>query len=83
MDKILVGINIPAIHERYDAFVPLDVPVAELTSVIANGVSELTDGKYSVSALEMLSLKEPEMLMDPMLTLRDYNVRDGMQLYLL
>ena len=83
MDKVLLGIHIPAIHERYDAFVPLDTTVAELASIIANGVTELTDSKYGVSTLEMLSLKEPEQLLDPQLTLRDYNVRDGMQLYLL
>ena len=83
MDKVLVGIHIPAIRERYDAFVPLDSTIAELTAIIANGVTELTDSKYGVSSLEMLSLKDPELLLDPHLTLRDYNVRDGMQLYLL
>ncbi len=83
MDKILVGIHIPAVHEQYDAFVPLDAEISELTSIIANGVSEITDGKYSVSGLEMLSLQDPEYLLDPRLTLRDYNVRDGMQLWLL
>ena len=83
MDKVLVGVHIPAIYESYDAFVPLDTKIADLAAIIANGVTELTDSKYGVSSLEMLSLKEPELLLDPQLTLRDYNVRDGMQLYLL
>lgn len=83
MDKILVGVHFPSVYERYDAFVPLDAPISELAATLANGASELTDGKYSVSSLEMISLKDPELLLDPKRTLRDYNVRDGMQIYLL
>ncbi len=83
MEKVLLGIRVPAVKAEYDAFVPLDVPVSELTEIIADGFRELTNGKYEVSGLEMLSLKEPALLLDPNQTLRDYGVRDGMQLYLI
>ncbi len=83
MDKVLVGIHAPSVKEVCDAFVPLDVPIAQLAAVIADGFNDLTDGKYETSGLEMLSLMEPEVLFNPQFTLRDYNVKDGMQLYLL
>ncbi len=83
MEKILIGVCVPSIQMNYDAFIPLDTPVGELAEIIANGVAEMSDGKYAVSHLEMLSLKEPESLLNPQLTLRDYSVRDGMKLYLL
>lgn len=83
MEKILVGIHVPAAKISSDAFVPLDVPISELTAVLADGFNELTNGKYEVSKLEMLSLKERKMLLNPSFTLRDYCVEDGMQLYLI
>jgi hypothetical protein len=83
MEKVLVGIHVPSVKSNCDAFVPLDVPVSELTEIIADGFRELTNGKYEVSGLEMLSLKEPALLLDPKHTLREYGVKDGMQLYLI
>ena len=82
MDKALLGIHIPSSYVSFDAFVPLDTTIAELTEIIANGVSDLTDRRYVVSNLEMLCLKESDSLMNPQLTLRHYNVHDGMQIYL-
>lgn len=83
MEKVLLGIHAAAIGLHYDAFVPTDVPISKLTTLIVNGITELTDGKYEPSGLELLSLQEPEYLFDPMLTLSDYQVRDGMQLFLI
>ncbi len=83
MDKVLVGIHVPSVNANYDAFVPLDVPISELTAIISEGFSEITNGKYEVSTLEMLSLAEPKLLFNPNYTLRDYNIKDGMQLYLI
>lgn len=83
MEKVLVGIHAAAVGLRYDAFVPTDVPISKLTALIAGGVAELTDGKYEPSGLELLSLQDPEYLFDPMLTLSDYQIKDGMQLFLI
>lgn len=83
MEKVLTGIHVVAVGRKYDAFVPADMEISQLTSIIANGVAELTDGKYESSGLEMLSLMEPESLLNPALTLNDYQVKDGMQLYLI
>lgn len=83
MEKVLVGIHAAGAGVKYDAFVPTDMQISQLAAIIANGISELTDGKYESSGFEMLSQKEPERLFDPSLTLEDYQVRDGMQLYLI
>lgn len=83
MEKVLVGIHVPAAKTRSDAFVPIDVPISVLTGILSDGFRELTNGKYEVSNLEMLSLNEPQLLLNPGLTLRDYCVEDGMQLYLI
>ena len=82
MNKVLVEIHIPATGDRFDIFAPVDVPVKELSGVLANGVAEITDGKYVPSKYEQLCLKEPAGMLNPLLCLQDYGVQDGMQLYL-
>lgn len=83
MEKVLVGIHAVAADVQYDAFVPADLEISKLIEIIAKGVSELTDGKYMRSGRELLSIKEPECLLNPSLTLCDYRIKDGMQLYLI
>ena len=83
MEKILIGIHAPTIGMKYDAFVPADIPVGELIGIMAAGLADISDGKYHVSGHEMLSLAEPESLLNPALTLQDYNIKDGMQFYLM
>ena len=75
-------VHVPAIGEHFDIFVPVDVPVRDITRVIAGGVVEITNERYVASNCEQLCMKEPAGLLDPRLSLQDYGVKDGMQLYL-
>lgn len=83
MNTVLVGIHFPVVRMSYDAFVPRDVPIKDLICIMVNGIVELSNGKYTPSGLEMLFLREPQILMRPERALQDYDVKDGMQLYLL
>lgn len=83
MNKALVEICIPAIGECFDIFVPVDIPIKDLTKVIASGVMEITNGRYVSMEQEYLCLKEPSGLLNPALTLQDYGLKDGIQLYLI
>lgn len=83
MNTVLVGIHFPVVRISYDAFVPKDVPIHDLISIIINGLVELSNGKYTPSGLEMMFLKDPQTLLNPACSLQDYHIKDGMQLYLL
>lgn len=83
MDKLLIGIFVPAINEHFDLFMPADVPINELKLIISNGIAELTNGKYIVSGYEQLCLKDDSAILNPSLTLHDYNIKNGIQLYLI
>lgn len=83
MNKALVEICIPAIGECFDIFVPVDIPIKDLTRVIASGVMEITSGRYVSTEQEYLCLNAPPGLLNPALTLQDYDLKDGMQLYLI
>ena len=83
MAKVLIEIRVPATGGSFDAFAPVDVPIRELNGIIANGIAELTNGKYIASGCEQLCLKQPEGLLNPELTLQDYCIKNGMQVYLI
>ena len=83
MNKVLVEVFVPAIEDHFDIFAPVDVPIRDLIGIMADGVAELTNGKYIPSGCEQLCLKEPEGLLDPALALQDYGIKDGTQLYLI
>lgn len=83
MNKVLIEIRVPAIYEQFEVFMPTDVPIKDLNGIIASGVAEITNGKYIVSGCEQLCLKEPAGLLNPFLTLQDYGLKDGMQIYLI
>ena len=83
MNKILIGLHVPAIDEQFDIFVPIDVPIKELIEIIASGVTEITNEKYVASKCEQLCTKEPVGILNPALTLQDYGIKNGTQLYLI
>ena len=83
MDKVLVGIHVPAIQKVFDAFVPLDISAADAAKLLSESIVDISDGRYGLSHQEMLSLKGPDRLLNPQFSLRDYGIQDGMQLYLI
>ena len=82
MEKLLIGLSVPAINWSVDMFVPQSISVAELKEVLAQSVTELSGGRYCSSGEELLTLKEPPMLLDPNYTLEAYGIRDGSRLVL-
>ena len=82
MNKVLVEIHIPATGDHFDVFVPVDVPIMNVTQVIVSGVVEITNGRYVASNCEQLCMDEPSGLLNPSLCLQDYGMKDGMHLYI-
>lgn len=83
MEKILIGLFVPAAEERYDIFVPADLDIAALTRILADSVEELCNGRFCCSNQEMLVRKDPDTLLDPSRALSDYGIRDGTQIVLI
>ena len=83
MEKRLIGLYVPAVQERFDLLVPMDLDIATLTGLLVNGVEEMCAGRYAPSRQELLSMRYPDMLLHPGKTLADYGVEDGAQLVLI
>lgn len=79
----MIGLHVPAVQERFDLLVPMDVDIGTLTRLLTDGVRELCGGHFSPSCQETLSLRQPDMLLRPDKMLADYGVEDGAQMVLL
>ena len=82
MAKILIGLYVPSIEEKFDVFVPDDLPIGELCALLADGLEQTTDGHYKASGNELLCLTGPDQLLSRTQTLYEYMVEDGDQLAL-
>ncbi|MEH7009620.1 methyltransferase [Neobacillus niacini] len=49
MDKILVEVFIPAANQTYDVFLPLKTKVHEVVFLLANTMTELSQGYFTGS----------------------------------
>ena len=83
MGKILINVTVPLISKTYDMFVPVKCLLGELTKIIANGVKELSDGRFVPSGDEQLVCADPELLPDPEKTMSDYGFGDGSKFFLI
>lgn len=83
MGKKLIGLYVPAVQERFDLLVPVDVEIAELIRLVTGGVCELCGGQFTPSGQETLSLRRSALPLHPGKTLADYGVEDGAQLILI
>lgn len=77
MNKILIKLLVPAVNGEYDVSVPTTLDIAALTNLLAEGVKDMSKGRYAISGLEMLNGKDPDLLLDPRKTLADYGFYNG------
>ena len=83
MEKLLISLIVPALEQRYDLFVPQDVPVQTLIEVMVNGVRDLSDEQYQSSGREMLMSARFDLPLQQDQTLSAYGIRDGETLILI
>lgn len=81
--KILVELTVPVIGETYEIWVPKHLKIKMLTQMTVKSVRALSGEKYVPSGTERLCFRGEAKLLDPDLTLMDYNIKNGDQLLLI
>ena len=76
MDKIIIHLEVPAIEQGYDMYIPTFITVEELTGLLVRAVKDVS-GIYNSSGSEVLCLKERGLLLEPDKTASDYSVQNG------
>ena len=77
MEKLLITLVVPALEQRYDLFVPQDVPIRTVIEVMVNGVRDLSDERYQSSGREMLMSTRFDLPLQKEQALCAYGIRDG------
>lgn len=83
MSKVLINLDIPALGEKYDLFVPTDVEVGQIIGLLAKSVNELSLIEYVSSGQEFLCSKEKQITFEMDRTLESYGILNGDHLALI
>ena len=81
--KILVELEIPALEQVYDVWIPDDLMISQVIRQLAAGMQSLSDEEYVSSGAECLCRRKGSQLLKPSLSLRDYEIRSGDHLLLI
>lgn len=77
MEKIIIHLEVPAIEQEYDVFVPVFLTVAEATELLIHAVLDLSGNNYHVSGGEVLCLKERDLILEKSRELQTYGIQNG------
>lgn len=83
MEKVLIRLEIPAIPDSYDIWVPDFLPIKEIIPLLTKAIQELSDDVYRRSGTEQICNCEREQLLNPNCTLKSNGIKNGQHLLLL
>lgn len=75
--KILVNVSVPAIGQKHDIFIPDDIRIKSVISLIAEAISEISNHLYVSSGNEALCSAEKNILLRSNATLAQYGIQNG------
>lgn len=82
-NKALVEITVPAAEEAFDVFIPLDCRMNEVLKLIANALSDLSNGKYKASDDAILCDAETGIIFNVNMIVAELNIKNGSRLMLI
>ena len=83
MRERLIILEVPVISQHYELFVPIDMKIKKLKILLANSVSEITNGQYIPSGTEVLCLKERNLQLSEKEEIQQYGIENGDTIYLI
>lgn len=83
MQKIMVEVYLPAARRAFDIFIPPDRKLYEITGLIAQSLSELTEGMFEASASTALCAREDGRIFNINLSARELGLANGSMLILI
>lgn len=82
MQKVMIGLYVPVLQEKFDACVPADTQIDQLISLLVKCAAELRGGHYIPSKPGFLMQKESDRTLWADKLLENYGIGDGSQLVL-
>ncbi len=82
-NKILVEVFVPAASQKYDIFIPLESKMSEVTKLVANALSDLSEGKYRATEQAVLCDANTGDIFDVNIEVGELNLENGSRLMLI
>lgn len=82
-NKILIGLEIPAIEKKFDLFIPINKKIGTIKSLIEKELAESNDIDYEIKEDTNLFSKDTGNIYDVNNTVRDTDLKNGSRIILL
>lgn len=83
MDKILIGLYVPATGQTYDIFIPYNDSVENVLELIKKAIAQISEGYFVSNNLVSLALRKTGYILDINKSAREQNLKNGSQLMLI
>ncbi|ETI69498.1 hypothetical protein [Neobacillus vireti] len=83
MDKVLVEVFIPAANQSFDTFLPLKSPLHEVVLLLANTMTELSQGYFTGTEQTILCSRYTGEIFNINSTVEELGFKNGTKLMLL
>ena len=83
MSKVLVEVVVPAADTKFDVYVPVDVKMSEVKSLITGIISDLTEGKFVGDENSVLCDFETGIIFNINMIVFDLGIKNGSKLMLI
>lgn len=77
MDKVLIHMQVPAIGQSFDVYIPTFLSIAEITKLLIKALHDFSERHYVSSGSEVLCHVERNLLLEPDGTPEYYRIKNG------
>ncbi|UFT99207.1 methyltransferase [Radiobacillus kanasensis] len=82
MDKVLVEVYVPASRQTHDVFIPLESKIHEVLLLVANAMTELSEGYFQGSYDTIVCDRSTGSILDINKTVEETGLTNGAKLML-
>ncbi len=82
-NKVLVNLYVPTLEKKYELFLPANRKIGEICTLIAKGLTEISNGYYQITNFEHLYNRSNGTMYNEALLLKNTNIRNGTELVLM
>lgn len=82
-NKVLVEIYVPATEQTYDVFIPLESRMCDVIKMVANALSDLSEGKYKATNDAILCDAETGIIFNVNIEIAELGIQNGSRLMLI
>ena len=83
MDKVLVNVYVPAAGQDFDVLLPRGIRISEVTYVLPQMLSELSNGKFNPSDDVAVCSRDSGALLNVNITVDELDIKNGTRLMII